>query len=264
MSASDPSEIDAEAEDLIEAMTVPARRVRPRLAEPLRDAQEFDVETPFGPVKAWRLGRGKATLLVHGWDDDNSLWSPLLQKFAAVGRPAVALDLPGHGFSRAENPSPRSATAAVLAVAQAAGPVDSIAGHSYGCGIAMRAMTAGLAVERAVLMASAIPRAERRFARAKRGGVPQAVIDRAAELMAARADPADAPFDMEAAAATMTAPALFVHSMDDEQCPVEDAETLRKLWPNSKIALADGLGHRLIAQDSLMLDRVVAFLDGAR
>jgi pimeloyl-ACP methyl ester carboxylesterase len=57
---------------------------------------------------------------------------------------------------------------------------------------------------------------------------------------------------------------LFLHAMDDEQCPVEDAEALRALWPGAKLALADGLGHRLIAQDAAMLDRVVAFVEGGR
>ena len=60
----------------------PKRRVRPRLARRLADAQDMEVDTPNGPVMAWRLGDGPATLLVHGWEADNALWSPMIDACA--------------------------------------------------------------------------------------------------------------------------------------------------------------------------------------
>jgi pimeloyl-ACP methyl ester carboxylesterase len=255
------SDLDADAEELIEALTRPKRRVRPRLAEPLRNAQDREIETPYGAVKAWRLGAGRATLLVHGWDDDNCLWGPLAEKFTEIGRAVVALDLPGHGFSPAQDPSLPAAAAAIAAVAKAFGPVDSIVAHSFGCPASLRAMADGLAIARVALIASPILNAANRWARAKRAGVPDAVIERAAVLYAARSEASDPVFDMEAAVPSLQAKALFVHSLDDEQCPAADAEKLRDLWPNAKLALVDGLGHRLIAQDSAMLDRIVTFID---
>jgi pimeloyl-ACP methyl ester carboxylesterase len=258
------SELDAEAEELIEAMTRPKRRARPRLAAPLREAEERDVETPFGPVRAWRLGKGRAVLLIHGWDDDNCLWGPLIEKFHAIGRAVVALDLPGHGFSKAEDPSANAATAAVHAVAAALGPIDAIVGHSFGCTVGIRAMVEGLAVTHAAFIAVPLPNPARRWDRARRADTPEDIIARAAELYAARSDAAEPPFDIAGAASHMTAAALFLHSMDDEQCSVGNAETLKALWPGAKLALADGLGHRLIAQDAAMLDRLVNFIEDGR
>lgn len=260
---SDP-DLDAEAEELIEALTIPKRRVRPRLAEPLRAATEQDVETTSGPVRAWRLGKGPAVLLVHGWDDDNCLWAPLIEKFAEIGRAVVALDLPGHGFSAAEDPSAKSAVAAVRAVAAALGPIEAVVGHSFGCAVSIQAIAGGLDVRRAVFIATPVPKPGNRWNRARRAGVPEEVIARAAELYAQRPEAREPPFDLQAAVPKMTTETLFLHAMDDEQCPVEDAEALRALWPGAKLALADGLGHRLIAQDAAMLDRVVAFVEGGR
>ena len=254
------SELDDQAEELIEALTIPKRRVRPRLAEPLRAAAEHDIDTPSGPVRVWRLGKGPAVLLIHGWDDDNCLWGPLIEKLGDVGRPVVALDLPGHGFSSAEDPSARSAVAAVRAVATALAPIDAVVGHSFGCAVAIQAMAGGLDVQRAAFIATPVPKPGTRWNRARRAGVPEEVIARAAELYALRPEAAEPPFDLAAAVPKMTAAALFLHAVDDEQCPVEDAEALRGLWPGAKLALADGLGHRLIAQDGAMLDRIVAFI----
>ena len=70
------------------------------------------------------------------------------------------------------------------------------------------------------------------------------------------------PFDPEAAAEDMTAKALFVHSLDDDACPASNSQDLKRAWPGAKIILTDELGHRLIAQDSATLDRIIDFVDG--
>jgi pimeloyl-ACP methyl ester carboxylesterase len=141
----------------------------------------------------------------------------------------------------------------VLAVAAQVGPVDAVVGHSFGCAVSILAMKRGLAARRAVLIAAAIPRRRGWLARLAERGVPEAVLTRAGELMGPI-------YDAEADAPAMTAEALFVHSLDDEQTPVENAETLAGLWPGARLALADGLGHRLIAQDAATLERVVEFV----
>ena len=59
--------LDDEARALLKDVMTPKRRARVRLAEPLRDAQSVEIDTPHGKVAAWRLGEGPAVLLVHGW-----------------------------------------------------------------------------------------------------------------------------------------------------------------------------------------------------
>jgi pimeloyl-ACP methyl ester carboxylesterase len=244
--------LDADARELLEMLRTPKRRVRPRLAEPLRDAEDRQVDTPAGPVMAWRLGEGPAVLLVHGWEDDNALWGNLIEQFQMIGRAVVALDLPGHGFSPAEDASPEACGAAVSAVGEVFGPVDALVSHSFGGPVSVRAMTLGLPIRRAALIAAAIPR-RGGWVERLRGRVPDEVLDRARDL-------ASAAYDMEADVPAMTAEALFVHSLDDEQTPVENAETLAALWPGARLALTEGLGHRLIAQDDATLMRIVDFI----
>jgi pimeloyl-ACP methyl ester carboxylesterase len=244
---------DAQARELLEMMRTPKRRVRPRLAEPLRDAEDVRVETPVGPVAAWRVGDGPAVLLVHGWEDDNALWGPLLEQLWAVGRSAVVLDLPGHGFSEAEMAGPEGAADALLAVAEQVGPVDAVVGHSFGCPVSILAMKRGLPARRAAMLAAAIPARRGWLDRLADRGVPEAVLTRMGELMGPI-------YDVEADGPAMTAEALFLHSLDDDATPVENAETLAALWPGARLSLTDGLGHRLIAQDAAVLQQVVEFV----
>jgi pimeloyl-ACP methyl ester carboxylesterase len=262
MSETGDTDLDAIARELLHTMQTPKRRVRPRIAGAFRDAEEQEIETPAGPVMTWRLGKGPATLLVHGWEDDNCLWGAIADKCLSLGRSVVAMDLPGHGFSKAELTSPDAAAQAVRAVADACGPMDSLVAHSFGCIASMQAMSAGLDIPRAVFIASPIPRMSERWKRASEKGVPDDVIARAQEIHAAEQAGAPPSFDPLAAAEEMKAKALFVHSLDDESCPASNSQDLKRAWRGAKIILTDELGHRLVAQDDAILTRVVDFVDG--
>jgi len=267
---SDPA-LDAEAMALIEEAAKPKRRVRPRLARRLADAQDMQVDTPHGPVMAWRLGDGPASLLVHGWEDDNALWSPLIDACADIFRAVVVLDLPGHGFSPSEVHSVDAAGEAIVAVGKALGPIDSIVAHSFGCPASIHALSHGLRVDKAVMIASPMPRTKgrdddswnRRWKdrQLERGADPE-VVDRAAEIMAAEwQGKAGGQALVEAEIPSMTAKALILHSMDDEVCPFGNSQEMAARWPGSELFPLDGLGHRLIAQDPEVIARVIAFVD---
>ncbi len=268
-----PSDPDAEAARVLDALR-PRRRARPRLAEPLHDARDGEVPTPFGPVMAWRLdpwgspGTAAATLLVHGWEDDNALWGPLIGQLQDLGRPVVALDLPGHGFSPAEECSIGRAAAALRAVADALGPIDSLVAHSFGCPASVRAMADGLTVERAVLIATPMPSARlaTRWIRVKEAmRLSDEMVERV-QALAAERESIFPPFDYPALAGRMTARALLIHSLDDDDCEPENSRVIADAWGKQGGGRADlqwteGLGHRLIAQDAATLMGVAAFIE---
>ncbi|MDR3512810.1 MAG: alpha/beta hydrolase [Caulobacteraceae bacterium] len=263
-------DLETEALRLADEARRPKRRVRPRLARALSRGEDVEVDTPHGPVMAWRLGVGPATLLIHGWEDDNALWSPLIDACEQLGRAVVAFDLPGHGWSPSEAHSVEAAGEAALAVARALGPIDSVVGHSFGCGVTVYALAHGLEVSRAVLIASPVPRTkpyerftEKWIQEQIDDGEDPEVVARAAEILRERLnDPAEPGYSAEADMPRMTAKALILHSIDDEACPVGNSEAMAGLWPDSDLVLTDELGHRLIAQDAAVVRRVIDFVEG--
>ena len=273
MSDLSAADIEVEAKRLIESLGKPKRRVRPRLARKLHEAEDQEVDIGQGAVMAWRLGAGPATLMVHGWEDDNALWSPLIDVCSDMLRASVAFDLPGHGWSSAEESSVEAAGKAVLAVAEAFGPIDSVVAHSFGCPSTIWALSHGLNVPRAVMIASPVPRTETRSHARDMGRWEQAqlhegeepeVIARALAMIAERPPMRsnDSGFDIEGVLPTLTTQALIIHSMDDEQCPVANSQRMAELWPGSELMLLDGLGHRLIAQEPDVVTRIFEFVDG--
>lgn len=250
--------IDDEARALLSEVMTPKRRARPRLAEPLREARDFEIETPLGKVAAWRLGVGPAVLLVHGWQDDNALWSPLIQALADMGVASVTLDLPGHGFSQGDLCSPAGAAAAIAAVANELGPIDAIVTHSFGGPATGIALMNGLNARRVVLIAAPRGRNRRWISVAEERGVPEEVVERARELYAADVGSQYASFDL--AAVAYPAETLVIHSMDDDGVEWENGQAIADGWPNAELVLCDGLGHRMVAQDRAIIERIVSFV----
>lgn len=254
------ADTEAQARALLERIGTPRRRTRPRVSRALQDAGEHEIDTPSGSLSAWRIGQGPAVLMIHGWEDDNALWGPLADRFAREARAVVAFDLPGHGFSQATDTTPIGVGVAVKAVAEQLGPIEAVVGHSYGCLAAIMAMAMGLKVGHAVLIATPVPRTRARTELRVDFEVPEAVYRRAVEISAEgegeRAERLDATLR------GMTAKALVIHSIDDEQTPVDNAYRLAELWPGAELLLTDDLGHRFVAQDAAVLDRIVEFIEG--
>lgn len=61
-------------------------------------------------------------------------------------------------------------------------------------------------------------------------------------------------------AARMRAPALFVHSEDDQVVPISDAEQTVAGWPASSLLRVAGLGHKRILHDTSVLKAVIDFV----
>jgi pimeloyl-ACP methyl ester carboxylesterase len=252
--SSDPA---ARAREFMQNLGYPRRRARPRIAPGLVDAEHRMVDG----IAAWRLGQGPAVLVVHGWEDDNSLWTPLIDQLSMVGRAVVALDLPGHGFSEGERAPLLAAAKAVAGVANALGPIDAAVAHSFGSPAVVTAIEEhGLAPDRVVLIGSALHQRGQIIRLAERNDIPMEVVEQIfATYEADVGKPVDW-FDLRRAAPAMTAKALILHSMDDDACDYTGAQELAAVWPGAELALTDGLGHRMIAQDPSVVERIVGFV----
>ncbi|MFZ6004314.1 MAG: alpha/beta fold hydrolase [Actinomycetota bacterium] len=241
--------------------------VRPaRLREP-RSADRFDgvepqmVASPVGELAAWRLGDGPAVLLVHGWQDDSSLWSPLIDELARRGRSLVAFDLPAHGVSGGDWGLGSEGTNGVLAVAGELGPIDAVVAHSFGAACAALAMTEGLAVERAALVGTPLLAGGNRWLRrAEQLGVPREVAEAAKRIYDDKQGPRRAGYSGRAVISALDADLLLVHSTDDERYPFSDAVEVAPLCRRAELFAVQGLTHRRSARAPEVVARIADFV----
>jgi pimeloyl-ACP methyl ester carboxylesterase len=196
-------------------------------------------------------------LLVHGFEDDNSLWTYLVDELSGRRRALVAFDLPGHGASGGEWGMSFEGTDAINEVADALGPIDAVVAHSAGCGMSVAAIGEGWHVERAALIAPPLGDGDRWLRKAASLGVDAEVALLARSMYFDAVGRDRAAWRPRVAYAELDLDLLVVHSRDDERMPYGDTEKILGRHPRARIELVDGLTHRRTARDPEVV-RVVA------
>jgi pimeloyl-ACP methyl ester carboxylesterase len=254
-----------DVEAFLRVNVVPKRRAEPRLAPALGSVEKHTVRGPQGEIAAWRIGAGPAVLLVHGWEDDNSLWAPLIDALVERGRAVVVFDLPAHGHSEGEWGLGPQAADGVTAVVGAMGPIDAVVAHSFAAGGTLLAMSeGGLAVDRMVLLAPPLRAGNRWLRYAERLGVSEEVAFAAQAIYEERIGPARASFDFRAELTDLDVALLVIHSVDDERFPLGASQAFVPKCRRGELVVVDGLSHRKTARDPDVVARVADFVTGAR
>lgn len=247
-------------EEVARAFLTP-RPPKERQALPLEDGEVLRIATSEGEVVLQRAGTGPLVLLLHGWEGQPADLAAFVAPLRRAGFGVLAMDLPAHGASAGHQMSIPQAARALVAVGKVLGPLHSAIAHSIGSAVLAEALTAGLSVRRAVLIAA--PAHYERFARGfadaagldTRGteamlGWPQTMIGSdVREISLLRRAP------------HLVQPALFIHSSDDRVVAVEDSLASAAAWPGAHHIRVDGLGHRRILSDASVVAAAMAFVN---
>jgi len=239
----------------------PARLREPRRADLLEGVEPETVPSRAGRLAAWRIGNGPAVLLVHGWQDDSSLWSPLIDELVRRERALVVFDLPAHGSSGGDWGLGSEGTDGVLAVAEALGPIDAVVGHSFGAACAALAMAEGLAVSTAAFIGTPLLEGGNRWLRnADRRGVSREVAEAAKRIYDDNQGPDRASYSGRSVIPALDVDLLLVHSTEDERYPFRDAEEVAPLCRRAELFAVHGLTHRRSARAPEVVARLADFV----
>lgn len=210
---------------------------------------------------------GPTVLLVHGWEWQAGRWEAFIGPLAAAGWRVVAYDAPAHGRSGGEMSTLIDYAASIRSVAEAAGGVRALVGHSFGGFAALWLLARGHGVARplegvarVVSLSAAtdveyLVRSSGRFAdgdetdlqafreefRRQIGGLP-------------------AQFNAAIAGVQLTQPVLIAHDQRDQVVPYAHAQAYAAHLPHAELLTTSGLGHRFILRDASVVQRVVGFL----
>jgi pimeloyl-ACP methyl ester carboxylesterase len=248
-----------------------ASRISRRIFSTPRKFAPRDWELPFealatrerlsSGVSVLRAGEGPPVALIHGWEGRATQFAELAPALIQRGFSVIAIDGPAHGHSRGRQSDPYRFADALLEVSAQVGSLYAAVGHSMGGGSIALALSSGLAVSRAALIASPSslldvlhrfsseihlpPKATAHFVRDAR---------RRIEARGYRTD------DIEGALRTVDVPALVVHALDDKEVPFADAERIAGFWPGATLLPVQRVGHRRILRDPITIAAVTEFL----
>lgn len=251
--------------------TTPRRYPRPeRERVVLASGTRFDVDVALRSprwdgattkVCAWRWGIGPTVLLVHGWEGRGSQLGALVAPLVEAGMSVVAFDAPAHGDSPGSRLYLTDHADAIADVITAVGPVHAVVAHSFGAAAVLLAHARhGVDVARNVMIAPnvLIDDAIVKFARSV------ALDDRDRDsferhLVGASGVPIDA-LSVEQLAGARDASLLVFHDTGDREVALVHGQRLAATWPNARLELTEGLGHRRILRDDEVIERTVRFL----
>lgn len=233
---------------------------RPQEEEFLAKGERFSFSTSRGTLAAWAWGSGPAVLLVHGWSSRTARFRVIAPALVNSGFRVVGYDHPAHGASPGKRTSLLEVSETLLEVTRQTGPLHAAVGHSLGGAAIAVALSRGLSLERAVLIApfSASPDFVARFA--EMVNLPAAARDRMIQNIESRFQMRFQDLYIPSLVSKLTVPALIIHDREDLDIPFSEGEAIAKAWPGAEMVEAEGVGHHAIMRDEEVAARVARFL----
>ncbi|MCP1677103.1 alpha-beta hydrolase superfamily lysophospholipase [Natronocella acetinitrilica] len=255
---------DATAKFAEDMVTRPRRR-QVAVAQSATGLHPGEWITLGGHIHALRWGQdGPAVVALHGWEGHPGQFTPLANRLAAAGYQVFSLNAPAHGKD-ANRRTHVGAFADYLGEAsREIGTPAGIIGHSMGAGATLIAMAAGLAADKAVLIAG--PADFRGILRraSLELGLPASVHRRFLQRMQRRVGLKYSDLRAETLLTRINSPLLVVHDHGDRQIPFRDAERLVHGANQAELLATTGLGHGRILASDAVAERITGFLQAAQ
>jgi len=240
----------------------PKRHQRPATElEVLATGRHLLVPSPDGPLASWEWGHeGPRVLLVHGWEGRGAQLGSLVGPLAAQGFRVVTFDAPAHGNSPGTEASIVHFARAIHAVATAYGPLEAIITHSMGGASTAWAFKDRPLAKRLVMICPPID--VRDFTRQLSAtlSLSDTVREAVEARLTRRLGVAVADLRVETLAKNMQTPLLLIHDEGDREVSIRCSELIAGSWPGATLMRTQGLGHRRILRDPLVLDAAVGFI----
>ncbi len=233
---------------------------------------QFGIDTSAGNISAWRFGdvTHPAIIMSHGWGGRGAQFRAFVPRLVAVGYQPIIFDHIGHGMSEGRQAALVDFWRGVDAVwdhMSAEGVnVAGLIGHSLGsAGIAsaLRRPLSGKAHignPRAVLIAppASLIGYSRLFSRYL--GIPERIRAAMQWRFEKRYGVDWQEFELPDSVANINAPALFIHDRDDKETRFDGGMALARTWPDARLHVTEGLGHRRILRDRAVVQACVDFI----
>ena len=236
----------------------------------LIDAKSGLLEHKGRAIATWTWGarsrEAPAVLLAHGWGGNAAQMRGFVFPLLSAGYRVVAFDQPAHGVSEGKLsglPDFAEVLAEVAGYAgEGQGGIEGVVAHSLGGAATALAIARGLKAQRVVLIGTSLDVGAyaRRFARWH--GMPERVREAMQAAIEERFGVRWSQLDVAKLAPRLAAPALVIHDREDRAVPWTEAARFAGLWPQARLLLTRGLGHRRILEDESVTRAATDFIAG--
>jgi len=229
----------------------------------LSQATSFSVKVRNMDIQCWKWGEGPALIFAHGWNGIGIQFKPMIQHFLNNGYAAITFDAPGHGVSggMASNYFLFSETMRTLLANARQWNIAGLVGHSLGGSAILNALAKSKLTIPAVTIAAPLNLKKLLFAAFDRHGIPRPVyyplLEKVERSLGYNIDQDNPAHLLQSIGSQI----LIVHDPSDRAVPYAESMSYSSGIPNIRLFTPNGLGHKKIVNDPVVVHRVAAFIE---
>jgi pimeloyl-ACP methyl ester carboxylesterase len=205
-------------------------------------------------------GKGPKIVLVHGWSSRATNFYEIIEKLTLSDYDVYAFDAVAHGESKGIITNIPELIKTLEELVQEWGPVEAILGHSGG-GFASAYVVAENPQIKKLILISPFNKVtdvfKKYFEMIQLGEKARLLmIGYFTKLTGKKVQ----ELSGELSAQAIRAKTLVIHDRNDKEVQVEDSIDIAKNLKNGQLILTEGLGHRRILRDEMVINKLVNFL----
>ncbi|WP_218177615.1 alpha/beta hydrolase [Pseudomonas gingeri] len=204
-------------------------------------------------------GERPDVLLAHGWESKASHFSTLIELLTRRGLCVAAFDAVAHGQSGGVEADMLDFKECITHMVDLYASIDCVIGYSFGGLAAANAVKAGLPIKRLGLISSPSSfygvfekvSAQLRLTETMQAHLSSVILDRY-RLRGENWDFYSSYLGVE----TLSTPLVVLHDANDTYVNKIESELLVEVWPDARLILTSGLGHRGIIRSTSALNQL--------
>jgi pimeloyl-ACP methyl ester carboxylesterase len=210
-----------------------------------------------------RSTEAPAVLLAHGWGGNAAQMRAFAFPLLQAGYRVIAYDQPAHGVSEGKLTGLPDFADVLGAVARHHGGIEAVVAHSLGGAAAALSLYARKVFFKKIVLVSPpsdLVGYSRRFARWY--WMPEPVRAAMQNAIEERYGVRWEDIEVGRVAPRLGARALVIHDRDDRLMPWTHGAAVARQWPDARLLLTDGLGHRRILGSERVTHAAADFIAG--
>ena len=212
-------------------------------------------------VVLYQYGKSnKKVLLVHGWSGRGTQLFKIADELVKAGFSTISFDAPAHGKSPGKTTIMSEFVETILEIDQQFGPFEGAVGHSLGGMSLLNAVKKGFKIKRLAIIGS--------------GDVVQDILDdfvvklelkpsislKLREHFEKKYGQEMDSYSGYKSAMEIDIPVLVIHDKNDPEVAVTAGINIHNHLKNGTLYLTEGLGHRKILGNPVVIEKVVQFI----
>lgn len=253
------------AEQAFELFCTPFQRFRRRVKPANAEELQFKIKNNTIIGHRWNHPQKNKVLLLHGFASAACKFDSYVAPLVSQGFEVLSFDAPAHGNSTGKKTNVLEYAEMIDTAVEHFGPIQNFIAHSFG-GIAVSLALEGKKISPGTKIVFLAPATEtnsaidQAFAMLKIKSV--AVRNEFDELIKKISGKDPSWFSIRRAIKNIDAKVLWIHDVDDDMTPVQDALKVKEdNFSNIEFVITTGLGHRRIYHDRAVKNKVISFLE---